>query len=86
MHVPQRYAYRALGGGESEFCLGEVDQLAEGIREKRAIRREADNSAYDHAVSHILPTEHLRPPSGGILGSASTAAVAAGVAWEGKDP
>jgi NAD-dependent dihydropyrimidine dehydrogenase PreA subunit len=56
-------------GGQSEIRLGELDKLAEGIREKRAILRYAYNSAYDHPVSHILPTEHVPPPPAEILGS-----------------
>jgi hypothetical protein len=85
MHLPQGYAQSAGGRGESEICLGELDQLAQSVREKRAIGGNAYNSANDYPVSHILPTEHVPPPPGEILGSARTVAVSRGVALEGKD-
>ncbi|GAA3350428.1 hypothetical protein GCM10020358_76310 [Amorphoplanes nipponensis] len=85
MHLPQRYAQSALGGGESEFRLGQLDELAERVREKWAILGNAYNSADHHPVSHILPSEHVPPPPGEILGSARNAAVSRGVALEGKD-
>jgi hypothetical protein len=82
MHLPQGHAQRAVLGGQSEIRLGELDKLAQGVREKRAILRYAYNSAYDHPVSHILPTEHVSPPPGEILGSYRR--TNRGVALEGK--
>ncbi len=61
-----------------------VPELPEGIREERTIARYAYNSAYDHPVSHILPTEHVSPPPAEILGSAFVAGGSRGVALEGK--
>ena len=75
-----------MGGGDSEFRLGQFDKLTERIREEWAILGNTYNSAYDHPVSHILPSEHVSPPPGEILGSARTVAVSRGVALEGKDP
>nr|BFE67954.1 hypothetical protein GCM10020092_012550 [Actinoplanes digitatis] len=85
MHLPQRYAQRALGGGQREFRLRQLDQLAEGVGKKWTIMGNTYNSANHHPVSHILPSEHVPPPSGEILGSARTVAVSRGVALEGKD-
>ena len=85
VHLSQRYAQSALGGGQSEFRLGQFDQLTERVREKWAILGKAYNSANDYPVSHILPSEHVPPPPGEILGSARTVAVSRGVALEGKD-
>jgi hypothetical protein len=86
VHLTQRYAQHALRRGQRELRLGEVDQFPEGVREKGPILRYAYNSAHHHPVSHILPSEHVRPPSGEILGSDLTAAVTVACLLEGKDP
>ena len=56
------------------------------VGKKWTILGNAYNSANHHPVSHILPSEHVPPPPGEILGSARNVAVSRGVALEGKDP
>jgi hypothetical protein len=42
--------------------LGEVDQFTKSIREELSVATNPYNSTDYHPVSHILPSEHDRPP------------------------